>query len=464
MKTSIFALTLVLFGLNLSTAYAEDKCFDALSKHVEEIDSSEAYLAELGDHSKEITSFEITQMQKKMTKRYLSLKNFTELYNDKKDEKKAECTPKVLATAVAIYDYSRVGKSVFSNTVLRRVFLGFSKYTRYQLTDYIANYKKFTSNQLMDEVQLEIKAAGVILPAGVAFHKSQLDYDPNLFALSDAAIKGTTSIVAGAARVWGFISDHLKWRQGRIKNNEEAVKILKSTLRPLDLVFETRKFTLSNFTIPGHWGHVGVWLGTKEELIELGIWDQEYFAPFREFVEAGQNIVEIRKEGLNFQGIETFINLDEIAVTRIKDISTRANAVFEGLSEQIGKKYDFKFDARTADKITCAELISFSYGDIKWPETKTFFQVSLRPDDLAVLTLDASSPAEFVLYFKGIKQKDGGGFESMNYEQWSKLFKLDQHLFPEDVIAENEKKAQKKAEAERLRLEREEYNKMYGGA
>lgn len=456
MKISFLALFLVLQSLCLSKAFAEDVCTNRMVTHLEEINTSEILLKELAKNSKEISAYEITLMQKSMTSRYVSLKRFQDFFNDEANN----CSPKVLASAVAIFDYTAVGASVFNNKALRRVFMGLIKFKPYQLATYVDDYKKHTSNENINQVLDQLNEAGVKLPEGISIHTSPLEYDPNLYALSDVVIKGTTSIVAGAARVWGFISDHLKWRQGRIKNNDEAVKILKSNLKPLDLVFETRKFTLSNFTIPGHWGHVGIWLGTKEELIELGIWDQPSFASFKPYVERGLNIVEVRKEGLGFQGIETFINLDEIAVTRIKDIHSRAVSVFEELSGQIDKKYDFKFDARSADKITCAELIAFSYGDIKWPVSKTLFQYSLRPDDLALLTLDNNSPAEFVLYFKGLKKKEGGGFKNMSFDDWSKLYKGKNHLTPEELAFELEKKAQQ----EKDRLEREEFNKLYSGA
>lgn len=456
MKTSFLTLLLVFLGFNLPAVQAEDACSDALMTHLKEISSSEEFLTNLGEHANNISPFEIVQMQKNMTKRYLSLQHFQAFFYDNKNN----CSPKVLATAVAIFDYSSVGKSIFSNTDLRRVFMGFANFKAYKLDDYVSKYKVYTSNAFIEEALEEIASVGLVLPPGVSFHTSPTDYDPNLYAFSDTAIKGTTSVVAGAARVWGFISDQLKWRQGRIKNNEEAIKTLRANLKPLDLVFETRKFTLSNFTIPGHWGHVGIWLGTKEELITMGIWEQPFFTPFKQYVENGKNIVEIRKEGLNFQGIDTFINLDEIAVTRIKNIIDRAHSVYEGLGEQIEKKYDFKFDARTAEKITCAELIAFSYGDIKWPVTKTLFQYSLRPDDLAVTTLDPLYNSEFVLYFKGKKEKEGGGFENMTFNQWAKLYKVKEHLTPEQLAADKEKEAKKKREMD----ERNEFNKLYSGA
>ena len=99
-------------------------------------------------------------------------------------------------------------------------------------------------------------------------------------------------------------------------------------------------------------------------------------------------------------------------------------------------------------KITCAELITYSYGDIKWPQTKTLFQISIRPDDIALMTLDKTTPAEFILYYKGIKEKDGGGFEVMDLAAWKKVLG---YKTPEEIAVEKELKAKKQREIEQRR-------------
>lgn len=421
-------------------------CQYAVNQHIELVTASEAEIKSIRPHSKAITAYEITLLQKNLTKRYNSLKKVLALYEDKK-----RSCQSALGRATAIYDFSLVGESVFSDTHLRRVFKGFSKFNSYQLNDFISNYKKFTSNAFIEETIDLIIRENIELPNAITLKTSSLNYDPNLYKVSDRAVSGASSAVAGVARVWGFISDRTMWREGRLKNNQEAKELLQKNLRPLDLIYETRNFTLSNYTIPGQWGHVGVWLGTKEELIALGVWDKEYFKKFREKVEAGFHILEVRKEGINFQKLETFINLDEIAITRIKNIQDRADSVYSELNEQTAKSYDFKFDSRSLAKITCAELIAFSYGDIKWRETKTLFQYSLSPDDLAILSVEQPDVSEFVLFLKG--QKDSTEIKNLDFNEWKSI-----------LNAQKEKKAreQKKREMdEQNRREREEFLANY---
>lgn len=400
--------------------HAADVCTETATQHLELVGRTETYLASVAENSKGISSFEITQIQKKLTARFLSLKNVLATYENAANN----CAPTLTGSAIAIHDFTKVRTSIFANTEIRRAVLGFVKYKPYQLTDFVNLYEKYTSDEFINNVQQEMIYKKINLPYELDMTRGKYERDPNINAASDTGIKASTSIVAGLARVWGFVSDKTKWRQGHLNKDPEARALALSHLKPLDLVYEKRTFVLSNYTIPGHWGHVGIWLGTKEELIELGVWDQDYFLPFKKYVEAGQNIVEIRKEGIVFQSIDTFMNLDEFAITRINGITNNIESVFEELTQQIGKKYDFKFDARSADKITCAELIAFSYGDIKWHQTKTLFQVSLRPDDLAVLSLEDSNSSEFVLYLKGNKDAPLSNF---GFAEWSDLFAPKKH-------------------------------------
>lgn len=445
-KTLILVF-LASIGLN---AFAEDACKEKLEAHIELVNENELYLEKIGTESKTIGSFEIIRFQKSLTARYASLNALLKLYSDEA----ANCWPAILGKAAAIHDFTRIGQSVIANNDLRRITISFTKYPKYNLVNFIDDYKKFTSKEMINSVQAQIDMTVGPLPYEQKFQLPNKDYDPNLYAISDIAINAATSTVAGTAKIWGFVSDHLQWRQGRLKNKSEARSLALKNLSPLDLIYEKRSFVLSNYTIPGYWGHVGIWLGTKAELMLLGIWDKEFFAPFRAQVEAGNNIVEIRKQGLNFQSLDSFLNLDEFAITRMNGVDLRVAQIIEELSLQVDKKYDFKFDARTADVITCTELISFSYGDFKWHETKTLFQISLRPDDIAVTTLGANPQAEFILYLKGSKKN--GPVQNLPSDKWKVLFSL------ETAEEKAEAKRLKKEKQNRERLEREAFDRLYG--
>ena len=62
-------------------------------------------------------------------------------------------------------------------------------------------------------------------------------------------------------------------RKGKLHGKPAIQAALASQLRPLDLLLEKTPFRLTDAFIPGHFGHVAIWLGTEAELRELGLWE-----------------------------------------------------------------------------------------------------------------------------------------------------------------------------------------------
>lgn len=412
MKTTL----LILLGLIITpasfAASKEEICEKRLEKHLNVIEASQKLIASFAPRAVEMKPFEVTKLQESLTARYASLKSFMSYY----EHAPSECGSPLTSKAVAIYDFSVFGKAVLENTELRRMVVNFTKYEKFGLSDYITSYKQYTSNRYISKIQKAIAEEDEAIAKGIVIERS---VKKSFSSIGDKSMKAAGLALAGIAKFWGFISDHLRWRQGRLQHSTEALELMKKSLKPLDLIYEKKTFVLSNYTIPGNWGHVAIWLGTKKELQALGVWDEDYFAPFKAQVLAGKSIVEIRKQGVNYQSLEEFMNLDEVAVTRVNNILDSADKVFSGLASQTDKKYDFQFDAHSMNKITCAEFIAFAYGEIDWPQTKTLY-TTLRPDDIAIVsTYKKNAPAKFVLHLKG--QKDGS-FQKATVAEWNAMF------------------------------------------
>jgi len=413
MKNLIIMLLSLLTTQCFAVSTDELLCQKRLTEHLATVDSSQQELTSLAQNPKKINTYAISQLQKNITQRFLSLKKFMTFYEDDR----SNCGSFLVSKAVAIYDFTLFGNVALVNSDLRRIVEDFTTYKDYGLLDFISSYKKYTSNKYIDHIMNEIKDEATKLPQGITLADS---VRKSITTIGDIAIKAAGVVIISVAKLLGFISDHLIFRGGRLHDNEVALNLIQNQLKPLDLIFEKRTFVITNYTIPGNWGHVAIWLGTKKELQELGVWNQPYFAPFRAQVLAGNSILEIRKKGVNYVPLNDFLNLDEIAVTRIKNAKENAESIFHELSLQIGKRYDFQFDAHTLSKITCAELIAFSFGDISWPQNKTLFQNIMRPDDIAVLTTYKNPQEEFILYLKGKKDKT---FENLDFDQWKALYK-----------------------------------------
>jgi hypothetical protein len=412
-------LSLQLLSLNLK---ADDQfqnlfdknnlCNEEIQKHLSLVEITNNLFEKYSEEkNKDLSSYEVSQFEHEFTTRYRHLETLNQLTCDQQGLKKI----------LAVHDMTSIGKKLFKDFKLRRIVttLVRSKKEDFKNFNHLFRYNT-SSDALLDaknEIQKDNKSEIV--------QKLNLELDighvnPRI-TLSDLSVSALSSVVAGLAKTWGFISDKTIWREGHLKDNQDVLYQFSSRLKPFDLIFERRTYTLSSYTIPGHFGHVAIWMGTKEELIDQGVWDKDFMAPFRSQIEEGNNIIELRKTGIQFVKLSNFINLDEVAVTRVKGIESNAESIFKNLLDQFGKKYDYTFNAHTTDKITCAELIAFSYGDINWPNSSKVSIVNLRPDDMAMYTILNPDQSEFIIYAKG--NKDLSSNFTTNLEDFKKLFK-----------------------------------------
>jgi len=233
-------------------------------------------------------------------------------------------------------------------------------------------------------------------------------------SFSDGFANSTGTITGGLSAGFGALVGPIEWREGRLHKNKKAQEELLKKLKPLDLLLEKKSFKLTDYTIPGHWGHIGVWLGNEEQLREIGMWDSPIIKPFQEKIKQGYSIYEVRRWGLVWDTLDHWMNLDAMAVIRHKESETYGEAeytkVFKELFSQIGKKYDYSFDAMTANTITCTEIISLSYGPVNWPTTKVVGRHTLQPDNIAALVFYENSPIDLIAYLEG--SKSGYAFKS----------------------------------------------------
>ncbi|WP_297440034.1 YiiX/YebB-like N1pC/P60 family cysteine hydrolase [Sulfurimonas sp.] len=157
--------------------------------------------------------------------------------------------------------------------------------------------------------------------------------------------------------------------------------------------------------IPGHWGHAAVYIGTDEELKNLGIWDelerlkdagdryftQEKIDSLRREIQTGKVIDEALRDGVQINTIEHFLNIDDLAIMHDTQESLEDQKARIILTlRQLGKDYDFKFDIETSIKIVCSELVYATYF-LDW-ETETAAGINtISPDNVAVKSVEENS-------------------------------------------------------------------------
>jgi uncharacterized protein YycO len=220
----------------------------------------------------------------------------------------------------------------------------------------------------------------------------------------------------------------VEFRKGRLWNDASVAARVKATLRPGDILLEKTPFRLTDTFIPGHWGHVAVWIGTEAELKELGLWDDPVVRPHQEAIRAGRSVVEALRPGVQLNTVEHFLNVDDLAVLQRNpalDTATLRHQIRLAL-RQIGKEYDFNFDVETTDKIVCSGLVYVVCTDLEWPTDKALGRYTISPDNVARRALDGGPLRLALFYHEGapveersaecmaelIRRADPAGFSS----------------------------------------------------
>jgi hypothetical protein len=181
---------------------------------------------------------------------------------------------------------------------------------------------------------------------------------------------------------------------------------LRSRLKPLDVLLEKTPFRLTDKSIPGHYGHVAVWVGTEAELKELGIWDEPIVRLYHDRIRTGAAIVEALRPGVEINTLEHFLNIDDMLVIRRRTQTTaEIRAGLLRAFAQIGKAYDFNFDVESDRKIVCSELAFVVFPDVAWQTSAILGRRSISPDQVAVQALTEGPFAPEVIFHDGVEIK-----------------------------------------------------------
>jgi hypothetical protein len=213
------------------------------------------------------------------------------------------------------------------------------------------------------------------------------------------------STVGTLSKIFGNGVGLIETRKGKLWQRQDIERHLLDLLQPLDLLLEKTPFRLTDRFIPGHFGHVAIWMGTYQELDRLGIWEHKIFAEdrykaYREMVRKGHSVLEALRTGVELNTLKEFLNVDDLAVLRPvyldeKEISETLIRAFR----QVGKAYDFNFDVETTDKIVCSELPYHVYPGIDWQTDQQLGRFTISPDDVASEALRDSAPLKLVAFY-----------------------------------------------------------------
>ncbi len=228
----------------------------------------------------------------------------------------------------------------------------------------------------------------------------------------------------GVSKIFGNSMGLFASRKGKmLKLSQQQLTKIERTLQPLDILLEKTPFRLTDKFIPGHFGHVAVWLGSEQELRDLGLWEHDLVKPHHKDIRAGKKILEALRPGVELNTLHHFMNIDDFAVLRHKQLSTEQTVRYlENSFKQIGKTYDFNFDVETDKRIVCSELAYVVYDDMSWPTEKALGRITISPDNVAIKANDNGPFAVKMIFYDGIEikhnlQKNFSHLLNLEYEQ-----------------------------------------------
>lgn len=202
------------------------------------------------------------------------------------------------------------------------------------------------------------------------------------------------------SQVVGNTLGMVRWRNGKLKNDREFLALLSANLQPGDILLEKTPFALTDKTIPGHFGHAAIYIGTANQLRSIGALDLPLVQQHMERIESGHVVLEALRGGVVLNTLAQFMNIDDIAVLRPRHLSQ------ESLRESISlalsnydKRYDFNFDVNTTETIVCSELVYATYPQIDFVTRQVFSSFTISPDDIARLSSgDPADPLELTFF------------------------------------------------------------------
>ena len=331
-----------------------------------------------------------------------------------------------LAAAAALYDNHIAMLPLLADTHFRRLVnypdLGYgigkdelwnlvlhlsSRHSRYQLRHLVERWQG-TASEAADPQFAEAIAASTtvqhvedatldqVLPTAALVRR--------LRAVDGLAELGDSAMYA-VSEAFGNAIGSVEMRKGKLWQREDVLRHLHRVLRPLDLLLEKTPFRLTDYFIPGHFGHVAIWMGKAKEIRRLGVWKdeamrEERLQACRPLIEEGRGVLEALRPGVELNALRVFANVDDLAVlrpTRMKRKEKRESLI-RGF-HQVGKEYDFNFDVETTGTIVCSELPYHVYPGVEWTTEEQLGRFTISPDNVALEALGGNADFELIAFY-----------------------------------------------------------------
>jgi len=212
--------------------------------------------------------------------------------------------------------------------------------------------------------------------------------------------RGLNKIKFTSSKVLGNTMGVVRWRAGKLKDDAAMLQQMLTQLQPGDILLEKTPFTLTDKSIPGHFGHAAIYVGSMEQLREMNALDLPIVQKNLPKITEGHGVVEALRNGVQLNKLQDFMNVDDVAILRPKNLTLadKLEAVKLALGN-LGKKYDFNFDVNTTETIVCSELVYIAYPQVDFVTKNVLGSFAITPDDIALRAGEAEAdPLQLILF------------------------------------------------------------------
>lgn len=213
-----------------------------------------------------------------------------------------------------------------------------------------------------------------------------------LAAVKEAKFLGKAAVYRGQAAVSTWVGDTRvrQPRAGQALIEPRQLIELRKTVQPGDILLERQNWFLSRAFMPGYWAHAALYVGTVEDLIAMGLdQDQRVKPHWKKFTERDEEghehvILEAVPAGVRITTFEHCFGIaDSAAILRPR---LNKEQIREGIAvafSHLDKPYDFEFDFFSTDKLVCTELVYRAYDSyLNIPLVDVMGRRTLPPTEL----------------------------------------------------------------------------------
>jgi permuted papain-like amidase YaeF/Yiix C92 family enzyme len=212
-------------------------------------------------------------------------------------------------------------------------------------------------------------------------------------------------IARSLAPALGTVLSHVSWRSGHLKSKQAAQDAIMDGLQPLDIVLVSSKGRRSGHIIPGLFGHAAVYLGTEQELKQLGIWQAPQVQQRARRIRNRHFFIEADAAGVHLSKPARVLNTDAVAILRPRFSGTKQRRKTAlGFFDALGMKFDFLFDVDSTDCTFCTELIHRVMPHLDLPIMEIYGVRTIVPDSVAVSAIRKEGGLALVGYIKADRE------------------------------------------------------------